>query len=167
MTPDPIWLSVARAFTGLTEHRGPGSNPVIPRWARDIGAPPWYADDDQPWCALFANRVLAACGLPMSGEGFDLLRAKAFETWGQPMTLGPAPGAVLVFARAGGGHVGFYVGERGDAFRVLGGNQSDAVGETWIAKDRLTAMRWPAGVPVPYVQRIHLNDHAPTSTNEQ
>ena len=144
----PIWLSVAQAFVGLREIIGPQSSQVILRWVEDTGAPSWYTNDDQPWCALFANRVLAACQMPMSGKGYDLLRAKSFETWGRPLT-GPSAGAVMVFARDGGGHVGFYLGENDHAYKVLGGNQGNSVSEAWIAKDRLTAMRWPEGVPLP------------------
>jgi hypothetical protein len=59
-----------------------------------------------------------------------------------------APGAVLVFEREGGGHVGFYVGEDGTSYHVIGGNQGDAVSVARIAKTRLVASRWPKGVPV-------------------
>ena len=55
-----------------------------------------------------------------------------------------ALGDVLVFARPkGGGHVGLYVGEDETAFHVLGGNQSDAVSITRIAKTRCIAIRRP------------------------
>jgi hypothetical protein len=56
---------------------------------------------------------------------------------------------VLVFERPGGGHVGFYAGESGASYRVLGGNQGDAVSHAWIAKARCIAVRWPPGVPAP------------------
>jgi hypothetical protein len=55
---------------------------------------------------------------------------------------------VLVFARKGGGHVGFYVGEDATAYHVLGGNQGNAVNVMRIAKDRCIAIRWPEGEPV-------------------
>jgi uncharacterized protein (TIGR02594 family) len=151
---DPIWLSVARAFVGLTEHVGPGSNPVIMQWARDIGAPGWYDDDDKPWCAVALNRWLLASQLPLSGSGYELLRAASFRDYGQEMALGPALGSILVFSREGGGHVGLYTGESANHVRVLGGNQGNQVSETWIGKARLVATRWPPGVPVPFVQRV-------------
>lgn len=145
---DPIWLSVARMFLGEKEIAGASSNPVILRWAADIGSPGWFDNDDKAWCAVFVNRLMRACQLPMAGTGFELLRAKSFETWGVPL-VEPSPGAVLVFARPEGAHVGLYLGERADAYRVLGGNQGNAVSEVWIAKARLTAIRWPAGIPMP------------------
>ena len=162
---DPIWLSVARAFIGLVETPGPASNPVILRWAADIGAPA-YTDDGVAWCAVFVNRILLACGLPLSGRGYSLLRAGSFRDWGQDMPLGPAPGAVLVFSRPEGHHVGFYVGEDATRYRVLGGNQIDAVSETWINQLRLVAMRWPDGVERPFVGRVVLTAAGATSTNE-
>lgn len=143
---EPLWLSVARAFVGEREIPGPVSNPVILRWAHDLGAPAWFDNDDLAWCAVFLNRILLACQLPRSGTGFELLRAKTFETWGKPC-LEPMLGAVLVFSRPEGAHVALYVGQTPDAFRVLGGNQSNAVGYTWIEKRRLTAIRWPLAVP--------------------
>jgi hypothetical protein len=59
-------------------------------------------------------------------------------------------GAVLVFKRAGGGHVGFYMGEDpdGQALQVLGGNQADQVSVTRIMRNRLFAARWPDGLPL-------------------
>jgi uncharacterized protein (TIGR02594 family) len=50
-----------------------------------------------------------------------------------------ALGDVLVFVRNGGGHVGLYVGEDASAFHLLGGNQSDRVCITRLAKSRLYA----------------------------
>ena len=67
---------------------------------------------------------------------------------------GPALGAVVVFWRispnSGKGHVGFYVGEDGEAYYVLGGNQGDAVSVVRISRDRLLkgGVRWPASVPL-------------------
>jgi uncharacterized protein (TIGR02594 family) len=165
MSTEPLHLSVARMMLGLKEIPGPTSNQVILQWAKDLKAPQWYMDDDQPWCALFMNRLLMACQLPVSGPGFDLLRAKSFEKYGELMGT-PSPGAILVFTRAGGGHVGLYLGERLDAYRVLGANQSNSVSEAWIAKDRLTSIRWPQGVPRTNTGRVWLTNDGKVSTNE-
>ncbi len=161
----PIWLSVAAAFVGLREIAGPQSSPVILRWVRDLDAPAWFDNDDKPWCALFLNRVLKACSLPLSGKAFELLRAKSFETWGRALGV-PALGAVLVFTREGGGHVGLYLGENAHAYRVLGGNQGNSVSETWVAKDRLSAIRWPDGVPLPVTGPVVLDSNGAVSSNE-
>lgn len=162
---EPIHLSVARMLLGLKEIPGPTSNQVILQWAKDLKAPDWYMDDDQPWCALFMNRLLMACHQDVSGPGFALLRAQSFEKYGQLMAT-PSPGAILVFTRAGGSHVGLYLGERLDAYRVLGANQGNSVSVAWIAKNRLTAIRWPSGVPRTNVGRVMMADDGTISTNE-
>jgi hypothetical protein len=59
----------------------------------------------------------------------------------------PTPGAVLVFASATGGHVGFAMGQDDTHFYVLGGNQSDVVTIARIVKSRLLGARWPATYP--------------------
>lgn len=56
----------------------------------------------------------------------------------------PVYGAVIVFSRNKGGHVGFAVGQDEDDFYVLGGNQSNSVNISRIAKSRLLGTRWPA-----------------------
>ena len=60
----------------------------------------------------------------------------------------PIIGAVLIFERGSGGHVGFAVGQDDTHFYVLGGNQSDAVTVARIAKSRFLGARWPATVPI-------------------
>ena len=65
----------------------------------------------------------------------------------------PVPGAVLVFERGSGGHVGFAVGQDDTHFFVLGGNQSDAVTVARLAKQRLLDACWPATFP-PRLQRL-------------
>ena len=43
----------------------------------------------------------------------------------------------MVFTRAGRGHVGLYLGEDATHFHILGGNQTNNVSITRIAKVRL------------------------------
>lgn len=164
---EPLWLSVARMTVGIREIPGPVNTPVIMQWARDIDAPGWYDNDDKPWCAVYMNRLMLACQLPMSGTGFELLRAKSFETWGEPLSV-PSLGCLMTFHRPEGAHVGLYLGETEAAYRILGGNQGNTVSLTWIAKARLTAMRWPSDVPVTNVGHILLDAvTGAVSTNEQ
>lgn len=158
----PPWLNVAVSMIGIREIPGRKSNPIILGWVKDLGAPRWYDDDDKAWCALFANKVCQASGLPLSGKGFALLRAASFATWGVPL-LEPTLGALLVFDRKGGHHVGWYLGERRSdgALRVVGGNQGNCVREDWIDKDRLAdgGIRWPNGWPLPTAGRVYLADN--------
>lgn len=157
----PIWLSVARMLIGIHER---ADEAVILRWAKDINAPEWYDDSDKPWCAVFLNRLMMACQLPMAGKGFELLRARSFESWGVPLVV-PSFGCVMTFRRPEGAHVGLYLGEDTTRYCVLGGNQSNSVSTSWITKDRLTSMRWPAGLPA-HEGRVWLTGTGPTSENE-
>lgn len=156
----PIWLSVARMTLGIRE----GDDTIIVRWARDIGAPEWYDDDDKPWCAVWLNRLMMACQLPLSGKGFELLRASSFMSWGVPLVI-PSFGCVMTFRRPEGNHVGLYLGENTTHYQILGGNQRNSVSVAWLAKERLTAMRWPVGLRA-HEGRVWLTGTGPTSENE-
>lgn len=160
----PLWLSIATGYLGTKEIVGKGSNPTILKWAKKAGGwiASYFTDDDVPWCALFVNACLDEAGL----KGTNSLAARSFEKWGRPLDS-PCLGAVMVFTRDGGGHVGFYIGENEGRFRIRGGNQGNAVSDTWILKKRLTAIRWPAAAADPKGGRILLaDDGSPVSTNE-
>jgi uncharacterized protein (TIGR02594 family) len=167
ITPDPPpnWYTIARGYIGTKEVVGKGSNPTIMSMAARVGGwvKSFFKDDDIPWCALFVNNCLLEAGIKGTGQS---LAALDFAKWGMvgPLTVG----AILVFKRDGGGHVGFYVGEKVDGtLRVLGGNQANAVNDTWIAKGRLVAVRWPVNVPYPNTGRVMLQwDGQPVSHNE-
>lgn len=149
MADEPAWLRAARAKLGVRETPGSANSPTIMGWAKRLGARVLgmvYGADSVPWCGLFVAQCVSEAGLEPPAIA---VRAKSWANWGlgiRPDQL--APGAVLVFERPGGGHVGFYVGEDASAYRVLGGNQSDAVTITRIAKARCVARRWPIGMPV-------------------
>ena len=149
MASEPAWLLAARAKLGTREAAGAANNPTIMSWAKRLGTKVLgiaYNADSVPWCGVFVAACLAEDGIPAAPIA---VRAKAGASWGQnirPERI--APGAVLVFERPGGGHVGFYVGEDPTAYHVLGGNQGDRVSIMRIAKSRCIARRWPAGRPV-------------------
>ena len=149
MMTEPLWLTAARAKMGTREAAGPANSPTIMGWAKRLGAKVLgmaYNADSVPWCGLFVATCIAEAGLDPAPIA---VRAKSWATWGANLRMTHlAPGAVLVFERPGGGHVGFYVGEDDQAFRVLGGNQGDNVTITRIEKTRCVAARWPKGEPV-------------------
>ena len=141
---EPAWLTAARAKIGIREVAGPGNSPTIMGWAKRLGGSVLgiaYGADRIPWCGLFVAECITEAGLKPPPIA---VRAKAWATWG--VACQPQKGAVLVFQREGGGHVGFYDAETSTAYQVCGGNQGDAVSLTWIAKDRCIAVRWPKGV---------------------
>ncbi|MBB5696996.1 TIGR02594 family protein [Sphingomonas yantingensis] len=156
MTTEPAWLTAARAKLGTREAPGVANNPTILGWAKRLGVKVLgiaYNADSVPWCGLFVAWCLSDAGFDLAADGLHRMRvavrASAWATWGSNLARDRlAPGAILVFERPGGGHVGFYVGEDTAAYHVLGGNQGDSVTVTRIAKARLVASRWPKGVPV-------------------
>ncbi|MDD1498998.1 TIGR02594 family protein [Agrobacterium sp. CNPSo 3708] len=141
-----VWLKEAQRLLGTREQPGSGSNPEILDWATDVNT--MYKSDDIPWCGLFVGHCIGST-LPDEPLPSGLLRARSWSRFGIP-TL-PTPGAVMVFWRKSKqsdlGHVGFYAGEDDSAYRILGGNQSDKVSYTWVARDRFLSARWPATVP--------------------
>lgn len=159
------WLAKSEEYLGVHEVVGPGSNPIIMQWRESLQ--PWareyFVDDDIAWCALAINGILHDVGL----KGTGTLAAGDFARWGQDATAALGLGCILVFKRPGGAHVGFYIGERPDAFRVRGGNQGNAFCDTWIERARLVAVRWPAGLELPFPAPVILKpDGRPVSVNE-
>lgn len=144
-TTEPKWLTEARSKIGLTEIQGPRHNQFIAQGWKRLGAG-WFTDDETPWCGLFVAHCIEAAGLPFP-KMFP--RAKSWASWGKPSTA--CLGAVVVFGRSGGGHVGFLVGENSANYYVLGGNQRNQVNIMPIAKARLVrgGIRWPKGMANP------------------
>ena len=163
MTIEPRWLTAARRNQGVREIAGPRHSATIMGWLSRLKS--WIKDDETPWCGTFVAAMMQEAGLPYPKE---FPRAKAWAEYGArllPDRL--APGAILVFSRDGGGHVGFYVGEDATFYHVLGGNQGNAVSIVKIAKSRCIATRWPRGEPViggPVWPKMAAA--APVSTNE-
>lgn len=141
---EPRWLVKARGYIGQREIAGSKHNATILKWWREIKSQ--FKDDETPWCAAFVGGVLEECGIESTHSGM----ARSYESWGVPLSK-PSVGAVVTFARKGGGHVGFVVGHNADTVSVLGGNQRDAVSISRFAKNgsalKVTAYRWPKGEP--------------------
>lgn len=141
---EPAWLAEAKKHIGTKEVPGSQHNSKILGWLRALKA--WWSDDETPWCGTFVAHCLRQSELPVAKNWF---RAKDWAAYGSNLrSTRVAPGAILVFARKGGGHVGFYVGEDNVYYHVLGGNQSNGVNVMRIAKMRCIAIRWPKDQPV-------------------
>jgi uncharacterized protein (TIGR02594 family) len=145
------WLVEGLRLVDTPEFAGEADNAEIIKWGTDLGID--YAADSIPWCGLFVAHCI---GSQLTREPLPAvpLLARAWKAFGNPVM--PQVGAILVFWRgsrsAPTGHVGFYLGEEkggGGAYHVLGGNQSDKVCVTRIAKRKLLEARWPATVPPP------------------
>lgn len=163
---EPVWMREARRFMGLKEVAGPRSNSTIIGWAKRLGGwiASYYTDDDIPWCGLALAHWISFT-LPSEPLPGNYLSALAWANFGSRLDT-PALGAVLVFKRPGGGHVGLYVGEDASHFHVLGGNQSNSVSVTRIEKARLVATRWPTSGGKPAGGRVTLTASGAVSRNE-
>jgi uncharacterized protein (TIGR02594 family) len=149
------WHSTMRAITGTKEVPGSKNSPIIMDWVKVIGErfPKFkkylrgYSGDSIAWCGLTEAYCMAVNGIEPVEE---FLWAQNWAKHGQPLTK-PVVGAVLVFKRIGGGHVGHYESESRTHYVVRGGNQSDAVNLTKMAKSQLVknGIRWVPGYPMP------------------
>ena len=138
----PRMVEQAVRLIGTVETPGKANNPVIMGWADEVGQKAIgyrYTADSVAWCGLFMAVVAKRAGYSLPAGPLYALNWGAFGTDGFQPNLGD----VLTFVRDGGGHVGLYIGEDHEAYHVLGGNQTDAVGFTRILKKRLRAVRAP------------------------
>jgi uncharacterized protein (TIGR02594 family) len=174
LTGLPNTIKFALAEYGVAEVVGKGSSRTIIAWRDELnGAAPagkpivsGFSDDDIAWCGLFAA-IIAYRRLKVVAE---VVKSPLWaRNWANYGIKSPKPGLgdVLVFSRGSGGHVGFYVGEDSTAYHVLGGNQSNKVCFTRVAKDRLIAARRPPYKTVPRAVKAYVLASTGTlSTNE-
>lgn len=165
--PGPRILREALLWYGTLEALGDDNNPTILAWADEIGGwiGDWYNKDSIAWCGLFVALCAKRAGFPFNQKALSALE---WKNWGAERHGAPMLGDVLVFGRAGGGHVALYVGEDDTSYHVLGGNQSDAVSIARLAKTRLLAARhcpWLKGEPE-NVRRVLLTPEGMLSENE-
>lgn len=140
------WIEEASKHIGQKEIPGAQSNPwILSLWQLKDK---WLGTDDSkvPWCGAFVNHVLTKCGYATFRTYF---RARDWAKWGQPIPKA-CVGCIVVFERAGGGHVGFLLGQdkKGNLL-VLGGNQADSVNIAAFDPNRVLAYRWPKEELIP------------------
>jgi uncharacterized protein (TIGR02594 family) len=147
-----------RAITGTLEAPGAADNPTILSWRDEIARryPEMaaycanYTHDSIAWCGLTIAYCMAVNGIrPVFGrtDTDRFLWANAWQQFGRRLDA-PQLGCVVVFTRAGGGHVALYEGEEGDNYVIRGGNQSDSVCVTRMAKTKFSGAFWPAQAAV-------------------
>lgn len=156
------WVKVAYKLIGQREIPGPKHNNWISQgWAK-LGAS-WFNDDETPWCGFFVAHCMDSVGIEFPRKG-EFARAKAWMSWGKSSL--PVLGAVVVYHRNGGGHVGILVGESATHYYVLGGNQDNCVSVAPFNKKTRPPMgfRWPASLPVGQTALPKMNGGTVTKT---
>lgn len=102
----------------------------------------WKSKDETHWCSAFVNWVLLQSGKPITRSA----QAKSWLNYGTPTTT-PVRGDLVVFDRKDekgnsiGGHVGFFLEDKGTYIAVLGGNQNNAVSIANFKKDNIISYR--------------------------
>ena len=143
------WIAEGKSVMGLHETR---DNSRLQSWLRSdrktLGNPA-----ELPWCGDYVETAIKNT-LPNEPFPGDLEKnpywARNWCLFGK--ACNPCYGAVVVFSRGSGGHVGFLMGEDQTDFYVLGGNQSNMVNISRIAKDRCIGIRWPSTFKNPNVR---------------
>nr|DAT03235.1 MAG TPA: Tail associated lysozyme [Caudoviricetes sp.] len=134
---EPEWLAIARRAIGTTEIAGKEHNSTIRNWLISLNA--WWQDDETPWCGTFVAHCAREADRALPKYWY---RAKDWLNTGTRLDK-PAYGCVVVFDRAGGGHVGFVVGkDKHGNLMVLGGNQGNAVNIKPFAISRVAGFIW-------------------------
>lgn len=166
LEPGPRILLEALKLYGTVEVPGAKNSPIILGWAAELGGwiASYYQNDEIPWCGLFVGIAAKRAGFPHTQQS---LSAGSWLTWGREIER-PVLGNVLVFQRAGGAHVGLYVGEDDECYHVLGGNQTNAVCIARLQKGRFLGARSCAwrNTPPKNIRAILLKKIGDLSTNE-
>lgn len=157
----PPWFVEARRKIGLQEKL---NNKSLREYLKSDGST--LGDPAVlPWCGDFMETVIALTlpNEPMIANPYWALNWKKFGVPIETIALG----AIAPFQRPGGGHIGQIVGHDKTHYHVLGGNQSNAITITRIAKDRLSgSLRWPLTYPLPTKAMPFSTIDATISTNE-
>lgn len=160
------WMAEAKRRRDLHERRDHKS---LWDWLRSDGAT--VGDPAKvPWCGDFVETAIALT-LPAEPIPNNPYLAANWTRFGRRLDTGRY-GAVLVFWRGSPtswkGHVGFYWGEDGTHYHVLGGNQGNSVNVARIEKGRLRegGIRWPGTVEHMTAPVLLSANGVPVSRNE-
>ena len=158
------WIVEGKKVFGLHETH---DKSALTDWLRSDGQR--LGDvEKMPWCGDYTETAIKK-SLPdepfVGAVGKNPYWARNWLKFGKPVD--PCYGAVIVFSRGKGGHVGFVVGEDDTDYYVLGGNQGNAVSIVRISKDRFLGCTWPLTYPNPNRSLPRMSASSiPRTTNE-
>jgi uncharacterized protein (TIGR02594 family) len=158
------WIAEGKTVFGLHETN---NNRQLRAWLvsdrKTLGDPKAL-----PWCGDYVETAIKK-SLPKEPFPKALAEnpywARNWQHFGIPVE--PVYGAIAVFVRENGGHVGFLVGQNDSDYFVLGGNQSNSVNVSRLDKNRCIATRWPSSYENPRLTLPTLSsNNIPKTTNE-
>ncbi len=138
-------LSVALMELGQREVSGLAANVRIVEYHRVTTLPIDLATSDETaWCSSYVCWCVEQVGIKSTRSA----AARSWLQWGRALEASESKfGGIVVLSRPPSptsGHVGFWIGQRGDRIAVLGGNQGNAVSVAWFPIGRVLSVRGPA-----------------------
>ena len=119
------------AELGITEEKGSKNN--NPRILEYHSVTTLNATTDEiPWCSSFVNWIVVQAGHKPTRSAM----AASWQYWGKRLRK-PRKGCIIGYVKDDGtGHVGIFLAEQRGMYKIIGGNQNDAVavGNYRIAK---------------------------------
>ena len=178
------WLEWAEKEIGVKRTGiGSGNPRIIEYWKmfRMSG----IKNEKVSWCSAFVGAALEASGINTNSQDRSIYQKRTKDSsqywlhWdgGYKSTIPasedpestkverpldfPEYGCIAVMTRSGGGHVGFLVGEDGDNWVLLGGNQGSAVSIAKFPKSRFIGYVMPRGYkPIKAIPNLKSNAEA-------
>lgn len=163
---DPPWMVLAEQKKGLIETK---DNAELRKFLKSDGAT--LGDPTKfPWCGDFEETIIALT-LPDERLPTNPYLARNWQTFGvasDPLYGCPTPFWRTSKSHSTNGHIANLVGinKAGTKYRVIGGNQSNSISESWIAVDRSLGARRPVTWKLPLRPLPVLEDDGSLSTNE-
>ncbi|AFC22889.1 peptidoglycan-binding lysin domain protein [Saprospira grandis str. Lewin] len=148
----PAWISKAEGYKGKAETaKMVKDDPFVKMLFQELGTYDEWAHKQTVktanWCAAFVSHCLKKSGQPALSY-YDGGRAKKYLDYGRKIDK-PAYGAIVVFSRSGGGHVGFVAGQTDSHILTLGGNQGNKVCIKAYPKSKVQGYVVPSSWTVP------------------
>lgn len=136
LVPDETpWMDLAKHELGISETKDPER---VRTYLRATRLPQEYIQPSTPWCGGFMSYILEQAGY----KSMRTASALDYLNYGIPISE-PKYGCIIIYQRAGGGHVHFYEASNSLTYLGIGGNQNNSVCELNYLKARALGFRWP------------------------
>lgn len=141
------WIDNAEKEIGVK--RGSHTARIIEYWAKFRMS--GIKNERVSWCSAFVGAMLESVGINTNSKDSSIYKKRTKDSsqywlhWDGGHSVEPCYGCIAVMTRSGGGHVGFLIGEDGDNWVLLGGNQGSAVSIAKFPKSRFVGFIMPNG----------------------